>query len=555
MGRRLPSSGDEVLELREALQDALVRLSEEIRRLQGEVVAERRTSQGWALMQSGYLQDLSARSRSRSIEGGPHERDLSSSGRGESEGTEVERDARSDGVVYPDLPELAADESTRSQGSISTQGLQTTPYKGPGLAELAADESTQPRPTGSRDNPILPRSTCPAVSDPRPFELAADETHTRSYLDVPERTNAHYPDTGIQHRQVYPRSYVAERNPSTEVEAIVSPPSDMPRPRTRQRPGLQGPAADDAIRTLPEGVFAPSTPTTRRVRGVPVEAYPKREPAFLNETGFIDRESNPRYAEEQELEITAVAAAPDPRRQLLQRLRTSDLSYDQRRRSLARSPTPLSTEEDTSALARTRQRSSTTTSPVSLHDPRPSTSGIMRRGSSPQAIGLSPGVGIAGQENSRSQFLASSAEQAAFGFGVRPTTLRTTEHVRDENQTPVSPTSREPHTRSSIAGILATGEEALGGGGPAQYSDLAHLHRAQGPAIAGSSPVERLGSQDIYSNAGVQRDSLRWSAGETMVRTEQSTGKHAADEEAKKSGEKRADEVGTVGRVNEEVEG
>ncbi|KAK0968016.1 hypothetical protein LTS01_016921 [Friedmanniomyces endolithicus] len=567
------------------------------------------TADGWALMQSGYLQDLSARSRSRSIEGGPHERDLSSSGRGESEGTEVERDARSDGVVYPDLPELAADESTRSQGSISTQGLQTTPYKGPGLAELAADESTQPRPTGSRDNPILPRSTCPAVSDPRPFELAADEStrprssasrmiipasacsaphlpglasgeharhlssvpprvvtptryglhdrpaHTRSYLDVPERTNAHYPDTGIQHRQVYPRSYVAERNPSTEVEAIVSPPSDMPRPPTRQRPGLQGPAADDAIRTLPEGVFAPSTPTTRRVRGVPVEAYPIREPAFLNETGFIDRESNPRYAEEQELEITAVAAAPDPRRQLLERLRTSDLSYDQRRRSLARSPTPLSTEEDTSALARTRQRSSTTTSPVSLHDPRPSTSGIMRRGSSPQAIGLSPGVGIAGQENSRSQFLASSAEQAAFGFGVRPTTLRTTEHVRDENQTPVSPTSREPHTRSSIAGILATGEEALGGGGPAQYSDLAHLHRAQGPAIAGSSPVERLGSQDIYSNAGVQRDSLRWSAGETMVRTGQSTGKHAADEEAKKSGEKRADEVGTVGRVNEEVEG
>jgi len=609
MGRRLPSSGDEVLELREALQDALIRLSEEIRRLQGEVVAERRTSQGCALTESGYLQDLSTRSRSRSIEGGPGERDLSSSGRGESEGAEVERDARSDGVVYPDLPELAADESTRSQGSISTQGLQTTLYKGPGLAELAADESTQPRPTRSRDNPVLPRSTCPAVPDPRPFELAADEStqprssasrmiipasacpappllglasgeyarhlssvpprvvpptryglhgrpaHTRSYSQVPERTGAHYPDTDFLHRQVDPRSYVAERNTSTEVEATVSPPSDIPRPPTRQRPGLQEPAADDAIRTLPEGVFAPSTPTTRRVRGVPVEAYPIREPEFLNELGFIDRESNPRYAEEQELEITAVAAAPDPRRQLLERLRTSDLSYEQRRRSLARSPTPLSTEEDTSALIRTRQRSTTTTSPVSLHDTRPSNSEIMRRGSSPQAIGLSPGVGIAGQETQRSHSLASSAEQAAFGFGVRPTTLRTTEHVRDENQSPVSPTSREPHSRSSIAGILATGDEALGRGGPAQYSDLAHLHRAQGPAIGGSSPVERLGSQDIYSNVGVQRDSLRGSAGETMVRTGQSTRKDAADEEAKRSGEKRADEVGTVGRVNEEVEG
>ncbi|KAK1813953.1 hypothetical protein LTR12_011702 [Friedmanniomyces endolithicus] len=493
-------------------------------------------------MESGYLQDLLTQSHPRSVGGEPCERDLSSSGRGEPEGTEVERDRRIDRVVYPDLPELAADESTRSQGSISTQGLQTTKYKGPSLAELAADESTQPRPTGSRDNPYLSRSTFPGVHDTRPFELAAGEStqprssasrmimpasacpapplsglasgeyarhlssvpprvvpptryglhdrpaHTRSYSHVPERTGAHYPDAGFLHREVHSRSYVANRNSSTEVEATVSPPSDIPRPSTRQRPGLQEPAADDAIRMLPEGVFAPSTPTTRRMRGVPVEAYPIHETEFLNvadrETGLVQHDLNPRYAEEEELEITVAAAAPDPRRQLLERLRTSDLSYEQRRRSLAPSPAPHSTEEDLSPLTSLRQRSSTTTLPISPQDTQPLTAfEVVRRG-----------MGIAVHEGSRSRFLTSTAERAAFSFGVDLTPLRTTERVRDENQTPVSPTSCDAHTRSSIAGIFATSEGALGGSGPAQYSDLGPLHRAQGPAIAGSSPVERLGS-------------------------------------------------------------
>ncbi|KAK1812162.1 hypothetical protein LTR12_013435 [Friedmanniomyces endolithicus] len=595
MGRRLPSSGDEVLELREALQDAL-----------GEVVADGRISQGCALMESDYLQDLSTQSHPRSVAGEPRERDLSASCRGESEETKVESDVRSDGVVYPDLPELAANESTRSQGSRSTECSQTIPYKGPGLAELAADESTRPRPTSILEMPLQPASTYSAQSESRLSELAADEdtqprlatprdirpasalpaprlpevatdehvrelssvpprvvpptryglhnypAHTRSYAYAPGWIDEHDPETALLHREPHPHRYAADSNIGGEAETTASAPLEIPRPTTRRGPGLPEPTADDAVRTLPADVFAPSTPTTRRVCGVPVEAYPIHEPEYPNvvdrETGFTYRESNPRYTEDQELEITAAPAAPDPRRQLLERLCTSDLSYEQRRRSLAPSPAPLPTGEDMSPWTSLRQRSSTTTSPISLHDTRSSTSGIMRRCSSPQTSEMSPSVGIAARGSSGSQFAASAVEQAAFSFGVHSATLRSTERVRDENQSPVSPTSRDPHSRSSITGILATGGGALGGGGPAQYSDLAHLHRTQGPAIAGSTPVERLGSQDIYSDAGVQRDSLRGSAGETMARTGPMMDKDGKDEEEKKSGEKRADEVGTVGQ-------
>ncbi|KAK0267246.1 hypothetical protein LTR35_016419 [Friedmanniomyces endolithicus] len=586
MGRRLPSSGDEVLELREALQDALARLSEEMRRLQGEAVADVRMSQECALMESDDLQDISTQSLPRSVAREPRERDLSASCRDESEEAKVERDARSDGVVYPDLPELAANESTRSQGSRSTECLQTLPYNGPSLAELAADESTRPRPTPILEMPpdedtqphlATPRDIRPASALPAPRlpEVVIDE-HMRELSSVPPRV---VPPTryGLHDRPAHTRSYTcalgwidgddpetrpwdwnshahryaANSNIGGEAETMASALLEIPRPTTRRGPGLPEPAADDAIRTLPADVFAPSTPTTRRVHGVPVEAYPIHEPGYPNvidrETGFTHQESSPRYTEDQDLEITVAPAAPDPRRQLLERLRTSDLSYEQRRRSFAPSPAPHSIEEDPSPLTTFRQRSSTTILPMSPQYTQPSTvSGVVRRGSSPQATGTSVGTGIAASESLRSQLLAPTAERAAFSFGVDLTSLRSPERVRDENQPPVSPTSRDPHSRSSIAGILATGEGISAGGGPAQYSDLAHLHRTQGPAI-GSSPVERLGSQDIYSNASVQRDSLRGSAGETMTRTGPMMGKNGKDEEERKIGEKQADEAGTVG--------
>ncbi|KAK0940103.1 hypothetical protein LTR29_008297 [Friedmanniomyces endolithicus] len=353
-------------------------------------------------------------------------------------------------------------------------------------------------------------SVPPRVVPPTRYGLHDRPAHTRSYTCALGWIDGDDPETRPWDWNSHAHRYAANSNIGGEAETMASALLEIPRPTTRRGPGLPEPAADDAIRTLPADVFAPSTPTTRRVHGVPVEAYPIHEPGYPNvidrETGFTHQESSPRYTEDQDLEITAVF------------------------RSFARSTLdrggPLTVDDFSAALK---------------HDNPAYESSVYSA-----VNGFRGRTGIAASESLRSQLLAPTAERAAFSFGVDLTSLRSPERVRDENQPPVSPTSRDPHSRSSIAGILATGEGISAGGGPAQYSDLAHLHRTQGPAI-GSSPVERLGSQDIYSNASVQRDSLRGSAGETMTRTGPMMGKNGKDEEERKIGEKQADEAGTVG--------
>ncbi|TKA69717.1 hypothetical protein B0A55_07819 [Friedmanniomyces simplex] len=570
MGRRLPSSGDEVLKLREGLTDGFAGVLDEVERVQGAVVFAGRRLQGWDLMRRYCWEEGQRQFYPALAEGESLERESSRLG-GKAE---VERNTRSDEVVYPNLPELAADESTLPRSSTPREILPASTYRTPGLPETPSDESNQPRLTAGREIP--PVSAYPSPGYP---ELAASEStrrlssippraipatrygpynrpaHTHSYVYEPEWIDVRNPVTGFIHRELHPRKYATDSDSDTDATTTAAP-YRLASPTTRRAPGLPEPAADDTARTLPAEVFAPSTPTTQKVRGIPVEAYPVDEPEFLDvvdpETGFVRRELNPRHAEEVERQtVAAMPAALNPRRRRLEPLRTSELSHEQRRRSLA--PSSATTlYSDMSPLTRIRQRSSTTTLPVSPFDTRPSTSEIVCPGSSQQAEEMAESAGSTTQEASRSRFPVSTLERPDYSFGAQSTPLRTTERVTDENQAPVSPTSRNPHTRSSIASIILSRRD---------YPDLSRLQRTQGP-VADASPVERLGSQDIYSAAGMQRDSLRGSTGEVDVRRGRRRGREQGDEgerdqgsKSPRKGEKEVDEEGRVGRVDEEVGG
>lgn len=385
------------------------------------------------------------------------------------------REPREDAVPYPDLPELAADESTSPRSRIPPETLPSMTYSPPDVPELAAGGHTQ------KLHAIPPRGLPP----------------TRyGFQDVPARTDAwdtefvevRDPVTGFVRRELHPRYHVADDG-ATEAETIPAPRAASP-PITRRPSGLPEPAADDVAQQLPEDLFPPSTPTTRRLRGVPVEASPVWEPEFLD---VLDRDTGrvtQHYAEEQQREAEAsLTPAPlDPRRVRLERLRTTALSDEQHRRSPAPSPR-------TPPQSGRRQRSSTASTPVSPYDTRSSLSGFLFTSPSQRARTVVESAGGATRESVRSPLRTPTAHSAT---GTQPTPP-TNQRARDENVTPVSPSSRGPIS-TSIAETLLPDAQPL-------YPDLSNLQRSQGP-VEDSRPLERLGSQDITA---VQRDSLRGS--------------------------------------------